>query len=377
MRRWIVLALAIGAGLVPAGVFGQGPGAQPAKLKDPFVEAMQPPPSGLPYAQTQPTAPAGQPSRTAPAPNQPDPNQDILVTDRQGPWMILVNWYSGQDSPAMARQMVMELRHQYHLPAYVFNRGAEERRKEEERVRGIIEKQKEFFQQKGMSLATALRVKRMHIEEQCAVLVGDYPDDEAARRALNDIRKLKPPDPNRVKLSTMFYQDVDEKTGKVNKQEAMYVNPFLKAFVVRNPLVAFDRPKDLDKADLAVLQKLNRDESLSLLTCKKSYTLVVKQFSTPTAVQPRSASGTFLETLGLGGKTGDGIDTAAHNAHNLAELMRKPPFSLEAYVLHTRFSSLVTVGGFDRPDDPRLRSTQELLTTRLKVPSVMPMPVPR
>lgn len=362
---------------MPADVFGQGPGPQPATLKVPLLEAMQPPPSGLPFAPSQPTAPPGQASRTAPAPNQPDPNQDILVTDRQGPWMILVNWYSGQDSPAMARQMVMELRNQYRLPAYVFNRGAEERRKEEERVRGIIEKQKEFFQQKGMSLATALRVKRMHIEEQCAVLVGDYPDDEAARRGLNDIRKLNMPDPNRVKLSTMFYQNLDEKTGKVKKEEAMYVNPFLKAFVVRNPLVTFDRPKDWDKIDLAALQKLNRDESFSLLTCKKSYTLVVKQFTTPTAVQPRSASGAFLETLGLGGKTSDGIDTAAQNAHNLAELMRKSSLKLEAYVLHTRFSSLVTVGGFDRPDDPQLKSAQELLTTRLKVPSVLPMPVPR
>jgi hypothetical protein len=93
-------------------------------------------------------------------------------------------------------------------------------------------------------------------------------------------------------------------------------------------------------------------------------------------VQPRSASGTFLETLGLGGRSGEGIDTAAHNAHNMAELMRKS-MNLEAYVLHTRFSSLVTVGGFDRLDDPRLRSTQELLTSRLKVPSVLPMAVPR
>jgi hypothetical protein len=37
---------------------------------------------------------------------------------------------------------------------------------------------------------------------------------------------------------------------------------------------------------------------------------------------------------------------------------------LEAYVLHSKFSSTVTVGSYDSPDDPALKAMQETLATR-------------
>lgn len=384
MNRLLGMVIALGLALLMGQDTGwaqlqPGPGNQPATLKNPWLEGSAPANQGLPFLPNAPAAAnnlpfAGQPMPAAPAPqNRPDPNQDILVTASQGPAMICVHWYSGPEAPAMARQMVMELRDHYRLPAYVFNHGAEERRKEDERARAIVEQQREFFRQKGLPLDTPLRVRRMRIEEQCAVLVGGYKDDETARRALDGIRKLDMPGTVREKLNTTIYQVFDEKTGKVSTQER--VNPFTKAFVVRNPAVKFERPREWDQPDLAALHNFNRGEDYSLLTCKKPFTLVIKQFTTASAVQPRSSVGTFLETLGLG-KTNDGIDTAAQNAHNLAELMRKS-FQLEAYVLHTRYSSMVSVGGFDGPDDPRLRSMQELLTNRYKAPSAIPMAVPR
>ena len=47
----------------------------------------------------------------------------------------------------MARQMVMELRNHYRLQAFVFNHGAEEKRKEDARVKAIIEKQRGYTRQ--------------------------------------------------------------------------------------------------------------------------------------------------------------------------------------------------------------------------------------
>jgi hypothetical protein len=38
---------------------------------------------------------------------------------------------------------------------------------------------------------------------------------------------------------------------------------------------------------------------------------------------------------------------------------------LEAYVLHTKFSSVVTVGGFDSLEDPNLLAMQRTLSERL------------
>jgi hypothetical protein len=59
---------------------------------------------------------------------------------------------------------------------------------------------------------------------------------------------------------------------------------------------------------------------------------------------------------------------------------------VEAYVLHTKYGSVVTVGGYDTPDDPRLRQMQERFARLSQDPNYarleflatpVPMPVPR
>ena len=60
------------------------------------------------------------------------------------------------------------------------------------------------------------------------------------------------------------------------------------------------------------------------------------------------------DNLKTGGKSGQRVDAAATSAHNLAELLRKA--KLDAYVLHTKYTSIVCVGGYDTVDDPALRN---------------------
>jgi hypothetical protein len=69
------------------------------------------------------------------------------------------------------------------------------------------------------------------------------------------------------------------------------------------------------------------------------------------------------------------------NAHALADALRKS--GLEAYVLHTRASSVVTIGGFASANDPRMQETEQALE-RMKIgpsldlmPKPLPMQVPR
>jgi len=361
-----------------------GPGTEPATLKVPWLESS-------PKGGASPSSGTGLPSyfenRSAagsrsfpPYQEAPDPNKDILVTPNQGPWMICVAAYMGPEAHDMARKMVMELSNNptYKLPAYVFNRGADERKKEYERVKAIVEKQHEFLATNNLPANTPLRVKVRHIEEQCAVLVGNYKTPEEAKRALDQIRKVKPPPPEiwakRIDLATVFRAKVDQ-NGKVipGESELAYVNPFTNAFVAHNPALKVERPADWQKEDMEVLRKLNRNEEFSLLQCKKPYTLLVKHFYTPTVLQSQSAGGKFLETIGLGGKSA--TDNAALNAHNLAGVFRK--MQLDGFAMHTRYASIVTVGAFDSLEDPTLKSTQELLLNRLKIPQVSPIPVPR
>jgi hypothetical protein len=76
----------------------------------------------------------------------------------------------------------------------------------------------------------------------------------------------------------------------------------------------------------------------------------------------------------------------AMQAHELARWLRTKEVGFDAYVLHTRHSSIVTVGAFTGPDDPKMEQTAELIrrfkgVTKQGVPTIQllaePMEVPR
>jgi hypothetical protein len=298
-----------------------------------------------------------------------DPNKDYQVTPEAGPWMICAASYRGPQAKELAHELVLEIRKKYGLPAFVIDRGGEERRKQEEEVRRI------------WKLAPEGRVKIVRVEEQYAVLIGGYKDMATARKALDDLKKQKPPDPK-------FCSEVRE-YGKQDGQDGIFikkVSPFLMAFVARNPTVPPEPEPDAAKAD-PFLKRINEGESLSLLNNRKPWTLTVKVFGGPMMMQERTASGNkFMDMLGMG-KGKDTLDAAALQAHAMAELLRKmKPVSFDAYVLHTRNQSIVTVGSYDDRNDPKLQQDQQTLS-KLKLQGVppemqlwaqpMPMEVPR
>ena len=88
-------------------------------------------------------------------------------------------------------------------------------------------------------------------------------------------------------------------------------------------------------------------------------------------------------------KTGDVLDASARTAHEMADVLRQLHF--DAWVLHRRKDSVVTVGGFDDPRDPKIQETIAQLaklrernikenkgTDPLQLPTVpLPMRVPK
>lgn len=305
----------------------------------------------------------------------PDINKDLQITPQAGAWMIMVISYTGKEGPMRARKMCIELRTKNRVPAYVFVYGAEERRKELERVRKIVEQQQAFFKQNNLTPDQPLRIRHQHIDVHHAVLIGGYPDNASATAALATVRAWPQPDPSKVDL------DVGHYVHPGGKKEAGYINPFKRAFVCRNPTVKNDAPAE-PKIDVAAMRRLTGDEPYSLFNCKKPYTLAVKEFQTPFMMHDRDTPSTIWESL-TGSKV-ERQDSARISAHNLADVLRK--VKLEAYVLHSKFSSTVTIGSFDSPDDPALRSMQELLAERFNQPPFtqiqffhrpVPMAVPR
>jgi hypothetical protein len=288
----------------------------------------------------------------------PDINRDLLVTPESGAGMIFIYSYDEAKGPSLARALALELRQNYQLPAFVWNYGDDERKAELKRVQEEMERRKEAMRRAGLTGEVRIRVPHMKVRVQCAVLVGGYRDIDAARRDVERIRKLKPLDPDRFKLPRMVIGGITAEKQLVPTEGAA-VNPFLKAFAVRNPsLGKSGQPAERDTLDLAVLQRLNADESYSLLNCRKPWTLAVKQFQMPTVVESRGTPPGFWQKMGIGGSSGP-KDTAKSNAQELARLLRAGGW--ESYVLHTRFASVVTVGGYDSKEDRRLVHDQEEL----------------
>jgi hypothetical protein len=307
------------------------------------------------------------------------------VTPAAGQWMILTTTYTGPTARGMAYKLLTELRDHYKLPAYIFSYGDEERRKEQERItqekeriRKIIAQQQKFLEgTKGeLGVIAPIRIRTRRFEDQYGVLVGGYPSFEAAHQEMLRIKKLKPPDPKRVPQPILRIAAPKEKKGT-----GTYLSPFAQAFVVRNPTVKTQAAAPaFQEQSVQVLKHLNSEEPYSLFKCGKRYTLVVALFRGATMIQSGQTTGNFLNKVGTG-EPGAALDASARNAHNVAEFLHTK-LNFEAYVLHTQYYSVVTVGGFDNLKDPQVKALKDRLS-RMKLdpipmlPQAYPMQVPQ
>jgi hypothetical protein len=296
-----------------------------------------------------------------------DPNNEYRVTPEAGRWLLIVKTYKGPLAPQLAHELILLLRNRDNLPAYLFVRGEEEQRQQDEQIANI---------RRLCPDVPNARIRRVRIEPEYAVLVGGYPDIDSARRALTDVKRLKPPDDDRLMDRLTAVGPAPGNSGKGVVQVAR-ANPFVSAFVVPNPLVP-QEAVDRSKPDPA-LKALNEGRPYNLLASRHPWTLVIKDFQGATVLQSQSG-GSFLGNLfGFGEK--NVLAASGLQAEEVARVLRES-LHFESYVLHTRTSSLVTVGGYDSPDDPQLYQVQRQLANLQLGPvqcfaQPMPMQVPR
>lgn len=301
----------------------------------------------------------------------------LHITENVGPWMICVASYTDpkpsesdpvpRDSASvMAHDFATEIRAKNKIAAYVFNRGADERAKQQAEINKLREK------------CPNGRFRTIHIDEQFAVLIGGYKDMETARKELDKIKRWPMPSDKFCSTSGRIVPGKSDNGEKGWLVQQIKSSPFSNAFVVRNPLA----PPDATVSDAPdpFLEKLNREEDFSLIhNCKRPWTLAVAVFQSPPTIKGTKATSSFLDKL-TGRDPGEQLAASALNAHSLAEVLRKLGF--EAYVLHTRYNSTVTVGGYESKDDRRLQQTAEAmmrhrdkLEPRIK-PQILSRPLP-
>jgi hypothetical protein len=265
-----------------------------------------------------------------------DPNKDYTLTKQRGPWMILVTTFhqtgeadtplEGKTPEQAAKELVLELR-QLGLPAYVH-----------------------VHQTGDIRVTTTDRIGRsetrkiLHRRTSVAVLAGNYGaiDDTVAQDSLKWVKKLNP----KCLQEGVVYAPTPGRPG-----------PLAGAFLVPNPLLSDEELATRERDPLLV--QLNSGERYSLYECGGKYTLLVARFyGKQVTLKAGEKEPGILDFL----KDND-LDNAALGARELVTVLRgkydvSPAGNfnnVEAYIWHDRHESVVTVGSFDSPQDPRIQ----------------------
>ena len=160
----------------------------------------------------------------------------------------------------------------------------------------------------------------------------------------------------------------NQKSGAIIAEQ-LAAQPFRRAFIITNPLrpAEENQSKTVDRN----LVNLNSDSGdISLLRNQGRFSVKVATFSGNAVVQVsgqenKKALSLFKDTFGRN------LDESGQMAWELATAMRQASNygygrDYEAWVLHDRFKSYVTVGSFDSPNDPGVRLLVEEFQAKIK-----------
>jgi len=251
----------------------------------------------------------------------------------------------GMSPRQAADQLVFELRKKG-VPAYTF-----EQRSEIDKINTV--------DRLGRRKVRYRKARQANI----AVLAGNYSsrDSRIAQRTLQHLKKFQPDFLRDARDNTAVKKKLRDggallklRNGGIYRETPGRPGPLSGAFLTINPTLS---PRDIrDQQHDPLLLKLNAQGELSLLNNRGRYTLIVASFyGTPrTRIGGRKPRGNERNL-----RLRAALDEAAVNAWELAKALRKARSlgydrNYEAYVFHNRYSSVVTIGSFNRPDDPRI-----------------------
>lgn len=267
------------------------------------------------------------------------------ITKQHGPWMIMVASLSeppqdrrkeGISPEEAAEELVYALRKKG-IPAYSYRLG---------------ERQEEIqtTDRTGRSAKAHFRAQKASI----CVLAGNYPtiNDKVGQDTLSYLKKIR--------LEDLHLKSWEE--NGVFRSTPGQPGPFSGAFLSMNPLLS---PEEVaQKKRDPLLLKLNGSGEYSILENKGRYTLVVATFKGRAETQVgESGYQKALSTF----KITDSLDDAAEKAWKVTRMLRDGMIDgtqkgrkFDAFVYHDHHQSLVTIGSFDSPQDPRIAALAQL-----------------
>ena len=342
--RTTIAAAAIAASLFVPGLAAQAqglfnrkpaaatvdPNASRASVPDPTANPNQRPVLGYNAEVPPPTAPDDA-KPVVPLPT--GPLEPYLMTKQNGPFMVLAYTFRGPDAPRQALALVLELRGKYHLPAYLL---LPKKYPGRSMIRGVQPQAPQFAQRDDVGLPEILRTL-----DEAAVLVGDEKTTKDAFDLLHQVKKLHP-------------TSIDGQPQMWHWRKGQGLS---RAIQTTNPLVPAEElfPHQPD----VMVGQIN-DGPHNIRHCPGRYTLQVANFTGRSTFDPENS----LRLKGvLAGKSP--LATAAEDAERLAEALSKDKdiqrTGFQPYVYHDRYSSRVTIGSFNSPNDPAARQLHDRL----------------
>ena len=263
-----------------------------------------------------------------------DPIGPYLLTRDAGPFMVMAKTFRGPDAERMALALVLELRREYGLPAYIM-------RTKDFPMRSMIRNVPPTAPnaQRKAELTAPEKVRNY---DEAAVLVGNEKTLKGSEDLWKKVRKIKPKCLNEIPSLRPWRQGL------------------MAALRTTNPYVPTQDIFPGRKKEPLVAQ-MNAGPR-SVYNCPGRYTLQVAEFSgrsvfNPTEKDPRLLDGSWLKKSPL--------LTAAVDAEKLADRLAKDPdvqrTGYQPYVYHDLTSSKVMVGSFNAPNDPAAVQLREKL----------------
>lgn len=339
----------------------------------------------------------------------PAPTDQVIkypLTEREGPWLIHIGSFRGDDAYDFAHRFAEETRTKHRYLTFVYSMHERDALQDREQLR---QEQLKLIGSETIAGSTEKqKLRTVRVIKEYSVFVGNYPDMEKARVESVKIKELPPPtsipsfgvhlykepttkatsDPEAGQYG-IFGMKATTRSEEGKRVDQSQGNPYRQSFVVRNPMLR-DRPSTVVKQNAAAFdpswRELNAQERHSIFTCPKNWTLVVATCIPPSEMIPMQNSVVQTSMNRPGKELGKGLELAADNARKIAELLRDGGKGYDAYVFHTRHYSVVTVGAFEARNDPNMERAWTILrdfaatqndgpfSMLLKVPQPMQIP---
>lgn len=269
-----------------------------------------------------------------------DPIEPYLLTKDVGPFMVLAKSFRGPEAERFALALVLELRKDYHLPAFILRTKDFPRNSN---IRNIPP-----TAPAGVDRSRLTDPERVRSYDEAAVLVGNEKSIKDQEVLWHKVKKIKPKCLDNLPKLYIWREGLSKATRTQN--------PYVPA---QNMFPGKD----------AFVERMNQGPH-SIYKCPAHYSLQVADFSGRATFDVAGA-----QTQGDMNLKRSPLITAADDAERMAANLAKAEeirqLGQPVYVYHDKTSSRVFIGAFQQPNDPAAAQLREKLL-RLTVPLIQP-----